>query len=82
MTPGASILMNFDQVLHNLPNLVTLARMLMTPLAVLMIVSQRFVPAFLVFLLAGLSDAIDGFVARHFDLPEGAYLDPLADKRF
>jgi cardiolipin synthase len=74
--------MNFEQVLHNLPNLVTLARMLMTPLAVLMITSQRFMPAFLVFILAGVSDAIDGFIARNFDLRTelGAYLDPLADK--
>jgi cardiolipin synthase (CMP-forming) len=74
--------MNFEQVLHNLPNLVTLARMLMTPLAVLMIISQRFLPAFLVFILAGVSDAIDGFIAKNFDLRTelGAYLDPLADK--
>ena len=56
--------------------------MLMTPLAVSMIVSQRFLPAFSIFLLAGASDAIDGFIARHFDLRTelGAYLDPLADK--
>jgi cardiolipin synthase len=56
--------------------------MLMTPLAVLMIVSERYLAAFLIFLLAGISDAIDGFVARHFDLRTelGAYIDPLADK--
>ena len=56
--------------------------MLMTPLAVSMIVSQRFLPAFLIFLLAGVSDAIDGFIARNFELRTelGAYLDPLADK--
>jgi cardiolipin synthase len=74
--------MNFKQVLHNLPNLVTLTRMLMTPLAVLMIVSQRFLPAFLTFILAGATDAIDGFIAKNFDLRTelGAYLDPLADK--
>jgi cardiolipin synthase (CMP-forming) len=82
VTPGRQYLMNFEQVLHNLPNLVTLARMLMTPLAVLMIISQRFLPAFLIFILAGVSDAIDGFVAKNFDLRTelGAYLDPLADK--
>ena len=74
--------MNIGQVLNNLPNLVTLARMLMTPLAVMMIISQRFLPAFLIFILAGVSDAIDGFIAKNFDLRTelGAYLDPLADK--
>ena len=56
--------------------------MLMTPLAVLMIISQRFLPAFLIFILAGVTDAIDGFIAKNFDLRTelGAYLDPLADK--
>jgi cardiolipin synthase (CMP-forming) len=48
----------------------------------LMIVSQRFLPAFLIFVFAGVSDAVDGFIARHFDLRTelGAYIDPLADK--
>jgi cardiolipin synthase (CMP-forming) len=74
--------MNIGQILNNLPNLITLARMLMTPLAVLMIISQRFLPAFLIFILAGVSDAIDGFIAKKFNLRSelGAYLDPLADK--
>jgi cardiolipin synthase len=56
--------------------------MLMTPLVVSMIVSQRFLSAFSIFLLAGASDAIDGFIAKRFDLRTelGAYLDPLADK--
>src|SRR6202451_4860812 len=74
--------MNIGTVLSNLPNFVTLARMLMTPLAVMMIISQRFLPAFLIFILAGMSDAVDGFIAKRFDLRTelGAYLDPLADK--
>jgi cardiolipin synthase len=74
--------MNISQIFNNIPNIITLARMLMTPLAVSMIVSDRFLPAFLIFLLAGVSDAIDGFIARNFDLRTelGAYLDPLADK--
>lgn len=74
--------MDIGQILNNLPNLITLARMLMTPLAVLMIISQRFLPAFVIFILAGLSDAVDGFIAKNFDLRTelGAYLDPLADK--
>jgi cardiolipin synthase len=74
--------MNFSQIANNIPNLITLARMVMTPVAILMIVSERYLAAFLTFLLAGVSDAVDGFIARHFDLRSelGAYLDPLADK--
>jgi cardiolipin synthase len=74
--------MNFSQLIANLPNLITLARLLMTPLVVAMIVSQRFVEAFVVFVAAGASDAVDGFIARRFDLRTelGSYLDPLADK--
>jgi cardiolipin synthase len=74
--------MNIGAVLNNLPNFITLARMVMTPLAVMMIISQRFFPAFLIFILAGVSDAVDGFIAKRFGLRTelGAYLDPLADK--
>ncbi len=74
--------MNSSRLLANLPNLITLARLLMTPLAVSMIVSQSFVAAFLIFVAAGVSDAVDGFIARRFDLRTelGSYLDPLADK--
>jgi cardiolipin synthase (CMP-forming) len=82
VTPGRQYLMNIGNILGNIPNFITLARMLMTPLAVMMIISQRFLPAFLIFILAGVSDAVDGFIAKRFDLRTelGAYLDPLADK--
>jgi cardiolipin synthase len=74
--------MNDSRFLANLPNLITLARLLLTPLAVAMIVSERFTAAFLVFVVAGVSDAVDGFIAKRFDLRSelGSYLDPLADK--
>lgn len=74
--------MNASRLFANLPNLITVARLLMTPIAVSMIVSQRFLPAFLIFLLAGVSDGVDGFIAKRFDLRSelGSYLDPLADK--
>jgi len=74
--------MNFSQIMNNVPNLITVARMVMTPIAVQMIVAERYLPAFLIFLLAGVSDAVDGFIARHYGLRTelGAYLDPLADK--
>ncbi len=79
---GRRRVMNISKVVNNIPNIITLARMMMTPLAVSMIVSQRFFPAFSIFVLAGVSDAIDGFIAKHFNLRTelGAYLDPLADK--
>lgn len=66
----------------NLPNLITLARLLMTPLAVSMMLSHRFVEAFGIFVIAGISDGLDGFIAKRFNLTTelGAYLDPLADK--
>jgi cardiolipin synthase len=71
-----------DKLFASLPNLITLGRLLLAPLAVLMIVSQRFLLAFVIFLIAGASDAADGFIAKRFCLRTelGAYLDPLADK--
>ena len=69
-------------LIGNLPNLITLGRLGLTPIAIAMIVSTRYVEAFIVFLVAGASDAVDGFIAKRFGLTSelGAYLDPLADK--
>ena len=50
--------MNASRLFANLPNLITLARLLMAPLAVSMIVSQRFVAAFMIFVAAGISDGV------------------------
>lgn len=65
-----------------LPNLITIARIAAVPLIVWFIVVGRFTPAFAVFLAAGVSDAIDGFLARRFAMRSelGAWLDPIADK--
>jgi cardiolipin synthase len=66
----------------SLPNLITIARILIVPLTIWLIVSGEYAFAFLAFLAAGISDAVDGFIAKRFDLRTelGAYLDPLADK--
>jgi cardiolipin synthase (CMP-forming) len=66
----------------SIPNLITLARILLVPVVVWAIVSDAMQIAFLLFLAAGLSDAIDGFLAKRFGMATelGAYLDPLADK--
>jgi cardiolipin synthase len=66
----------------SIPNLITLARILLVPVVVWAIASDAMQIAFLLFLAAGLSDAIDGFLAKRFDMATelGAHLDPLADK--
>jgi cardiolipin synthase (CMP-forming) len=64
------------------PNILTLARILLTPLLVWLLLDGDLQLALLVFLIAGLTDGLDGMIARLFDQKTklGAYLDPLADK--
>lgn len=66
----------------NIPNLITIMRILLVPVTIWLLISEEFGLAFLVFILAGISDGVDGFLARRFNLQSelGAYLDPLADK--
>lgn len=66
----------------NLPNLISLGRLLLVPLAISLILDGRYRAAFWVFVVAGISDALDGFIAKRFDRRTrlGALLDPLADK--
>jgi cardiolipin synthase len=66
----------------SIPNLITLARILLVPVLLWAIISGEMQLAFLLFLAAGISDAIDGFLAKRFGMATelGAYLDPLADK--
>jgi cardiolipin synthase len=68
--------------LLSIPNLITLARILSVPVMVWAIVTGWMLAAFLLFLAAGVSDAIDGYLAKRFGMTSelGAYLDPLADK--
>src|SRR5262245_5384998 len=66
----------------SIPNLITLARILLVPVIVWAIASNQMQIAFAIFLVAGLSDLVDGFLAKRFGMATelGAYLDPLADK--
>jgi cardiolipin synthase len=66
----------------SIPNLITLARILVVPVMVWAITSGEMRFAFVLFLAAGISDAVDGFLAKRFGMATelGAYLDPLADK--
>lgn len=65
-----------------IPNLITIGRLVMVPLVIVTIGQGAWTAAFVLFAVAGLSDAADGIIARRFHLKSelGAYLDPLADK--
>ncbi|MFB0564781.1 MAG: CDP-alcohol phosphatidyltransferase family protein [Candidatus Aminicenantaceae bacterium] len=65
-----------------LPNILTLLRILLVPLFLIMILTRKAFEALLIFLLAGLTDILDGFSARlwHQKTKIGAILDPAADK--
>jgi cardiolipin synthase len=68
--------------LFNLPNLFTLARLVLAPFVAADILHNRYGRAIVLFFLAGISDGIDGFLARRLNsaTPAGAYFDPIADK--
>jgi cardiolipin synthase len=68
----------------NLANLFTLARLACVPFAVQAIVREEHGRALVIVLAAGLTDAIDGTLARRFGMATsvGAYLDPITDKLF
>ena len=65
-----------------IPNLLTVIRILLTPLFVIFLIREHFGSALLVFIAAGVSDGLDGLIARYFNQRTtlGAILDPIADK--
>jgi len=73
--------MNLRQIL-TAPNQLTLLRMIFLPFIVINVVKQDFRWALILFVLAGLSDGLDGLLARklHQQTLLGQYLDPIADK--
>ena len=66
----------------SLPNILTLIRVLLIPMFVILIINKRLDWAFLTFAIAGITDGLDGLIARltHQRTELGAYLDPIADK--
>jgi cardiolipin synthase len=65
-----------------IPNFITIGRLFLVPLVIMMIVQGHWQMAFGLFVVAGVSDAVDGYLARHHGMASelGAYLDPIADK--
>ncbi len=72
--------MNWSVV--NLPNTLSWARLIATPVAVLYILGDELQVAFFIFVIAGITDALDGFLARRLNLVSdfGRIIDPVADK--
>jgi len=69
-------------VISQIPNFLTLLRIGATPVLVLLLNDREYDVALLLFVLAGLSDGLDGYIAKRFGFVTrlGAILDPLADK--
>lgn len=67
---------------RNIPNAITLCRIVLVPLLIRLLIREDYRGALWVFLAAGVSDALDGYIAKRFDLCTrlGSFLDPLADK--
>lgn len=65
-----------------IPNMLTIFRMLLVPVFAFLFLSDMKLQAILVFALAGITDVLDGWVARRFKMESdiGKLLDPLADK--
>ena len=69
-------------LLRNLPNMLTLLRILLVPVVILSLREGQYVSALVLFLLAGITDGLDGWIAKRFDCVSqlGTILDPVADK--
>jgi cardiolipin synthase len=71
-----------DRLVVTVANMITILRFVLVPAVVHCLLSGQWQLAFAGFLIAGISDGVDGFVARHFNQRSklGGYLDPMADK--
>lgn len=68
--------------MHHIPNIISVFRILLIIPIALLLHHQSWTNAFILILIAGISDALDGFLARVFNWQSrlGSFLDPIADK--
>ena len=68
--------------MHHIPNIISIFRILLIVPIALLLHHQSWANAFILILIAGVSDALDGFLARVFNWQSrlGSFLDPIADK--
>ncbi len=66
----------------NIPNSFTVLRIILVPVMIICLIQDLYVKAFVIFVIASVTDALDGFLARVLKQKTilGSYLDPLADK--
>ena len=66
----------------NIPNFLSLLRIILVPVIVIFLIQGLYARALIVFVIAGLTDALDGALARFLNKQTelGSFLDPLADK--
>jgi len=66
----------------NIPNLLSLTRIILVPVFVIFLIQDKYYSALIIFIIAGLTDALDGTMARLLNAQAklGSYLDPIADK--
>ncbi len=69
-------------MLKCIPNILTIIRFLLIPLILLYIFTGNYILAFVFFTISGITDILDGFIARRFNFVSnfGKLMDPLADK--
>ena len=69
-------------VTTHIPNILTLSRIVAAPLLIVVLRNENYELALILFILAGMTDGLDGWIAKRFNCTSelGASLDPLADK--
>jgi len=68
--------------MKHIPNILTLVRFVLIPGIITAIVKEQYILAFIILTISGLTDVLDGFIARKFNFITdfGKLMDPLADK--
>lgn len=67
-----------------IPNIISLTRLILIPYFIYLFINKHYIPAIIIMIFGALSDALDGFIARKFNMRSrlGSLLDPAADKTF
>jgi len=80
-SPIAKLLPSHENI-YTLPNILTLSRLLAAPAVGYMVIHDLHLPAFVLFVYAGVTDLVDGWMARKYGLQTvvGTIIDPMADK--